>query len=214
MLKRSRLFAGLIVLIVALPSFTASAANRPADHMMLPMLTHPTQGPVNPVEGSMAKLRSDDYGVTAEVVTHGLTPGHAVTFWVAYVNNPAACSATPCTPADTTVNFEATESNVVYSGGRVIRSHTEYFRAHIPVDTSVGGWFNQDLTNPRGAEVHVIINDHGPLISEMARNQTGSFRGGCTTESLLPGMPQSAIDDGIPGPNACRFVQFQLFVQG
>jgi hypothetical protein len=74
-------------------------------------------------------------------------------------------------------------------------------------------WFGNGFTNPMGAEIHVVINDHGLLIPDMADTMLNTYRGGCQDEGLPPPFPATAISDGEPGPNTCRLVQFAIFQQ-
>jgi hypothetical protein len=75
------------------------------------------------------------------------------------------------------------------------------------------GWFGNGFTNPLGAEIHLVLNDHGPTIPELVSNMLQTYRGGCTDESLPPAFPETAKADGIPGPNTCRLYQVAIFQQ-
>ena len=213
MLRRSKLLVVILALLVSLPALAASAEGPPANHMTQEMLTHASQGPVTVVEGSVAKLRADDRGITAQVRTQGLVPGNVHTFWVVVVNRPDLCATSPCEAPDVIGRADVVETNVVYGGGRVVRSHTTPFLAHVPVGEIEGGWYDNAFTNPRSAEIHVIINDHGPMIPGMVREMATTYRGGCTDESIPPAFPATAFASGTPGPNTCRLVQFSIFVQ-
>jgi hypothetical protein len=87
------------------------------------------------------------------------------------------------------------------------------FTAFLPVGEVVEGWFGNGLTNPLGAEIHLIINDHGEVIPEMAANMLNTYRGGCSDDSLPPPFPDSAKADGESGPNPCRLIQDAVFMQ-
>ena len=62
-----------------------------------------------------------------------------------------------------------------------------------------------------GIEVHLVLNDHGPVIEGRTADMLSTYRGGCTTESIPAPMPASARASGTPGPNQCRLVQFSIF---
>jgi len=86
--------------------------------------------------------------------------------------------------------------------------------AQLPAgDVENNPWFGNGFTNPTGAEIHLVINDHGPLIPEMADTMLNSYRGGCTDESLPGSFPETAKADGEPGPNTCALVQATIFQQ-
>jgi hypothetical protein len=56
-----------------------------------------------------------------------------------------------------------------------------------------------------------VLNDHGPLLPEMASTMVNTYRGGCADESIPDAFPDSARADGEPGPNTCRLVQDAIF---
>ena len=74
-------------------------------------------------------------------------------------------------------------------------------------------WYGNGLQDPEAAEIHLVINDHGPLLADMVGTMLGSYRGGCTDESLPLLFPDSAKADGTPGPNACLLYQVAVFQQ-
>ena len=61
-----------------------------------------------------------------------------------------------------------------------------------------------------GAEVHVGLHNHGPVIASLCDEMLTSYRAGCTDASL-PSPPATAYADGTPGPNACQMWQFTIF---
>jgi hypothetical protein len=208
-----KLFGILALLLAALPVLTVAASGQPAQHTTAVVTTHASQGPVTVVEGATAKLTSNDAGITVTFNTSGLELLHAHTMWIVIVNRPDLCLTTPCTGTDVLTRTDIVEGNVVYGGGRVVRSHASSFAAHIPVGEVVGGWFDTEFTNPRGAEVHLIINDHGPIIPGLTLEMTRTYRAGCTDASIPTIFPPSAYADGTPGPNQCRLMQVAIFQQ-
>lgn len=213
MLRKTKLIGLIGILLVALPAMTASAAGPPAQHTTATVTTHPSQGEVEEINGAAAKLRANDAGITATLRTHQLELGHPHTMWVVIINRPDLCETIPCTGADILERTDVVEANIVYGGGRVVHSHTEPFMAHVPVGEVEGGWFDTEFTNPRGAEVHLVLMDHGPLIPDLAREMTSTLRAGCTDESVPAAYPEVAFADGTPGPNTCRLVQVAIFQQ-
>ena len=69
------------------------------------------------------------------------------------------------------------------------------------------------LTNPEGAEIHLVVHDHGPLLAEKVATMIGSYRGGCLDDSIPEMVPAKAKADGEPGPNKCALVQDVIFIQ-
>jgi hypothetical protein len=211
MSSKSRFLGVLSILLVALPAMTVTATGMPAEHTTAVVATHPSQGPVTVVNGATARLTANDAGITVTVRTNGLDLKHAHTLWVIIINRPDLCLTSPCTPNDVLTRTDIVEANVVYGGGRVVRSDTSTFMAHLPVGEIEGGWYDHPLIDPRGAQVHLVINDHGPIIPGLTLEMTRTYRAGCTDASIPPLFPDTARADGTPGPNACRLVQTVLF---
>ena len=176
--------------------------------------THPSQGDVVDIEGGTATLVSTKDGIAARFVTTNLEENHAYTLWVAMINNPEACSAHPCPGPEVLGNTDAVQSEMV-QGDSLLYSkdaHME-FTTFIPAGDVPDGWYGNGLTNPMGAEIHLVVQDHGELIPDMATTMLNTVRGGCTDESVPPPYPDVAKADGEPGPNTCRGIQVAVFQQ-
>lgn len=196
-------------LVLAGPQLVAAG---PANTQRTTVSWHPQSG-TGPVDGAWAQLVRNDSGATFSFHARELNPGHVYTLWFIIVNDPAACATTPCTAADVILNSEGVNSDVTYGAGHVVgKSGRATFSGHISAGDLPNSWFGNGFTNPRGAEIHLTLNDHGPMIPEMVSNMLHSYRGGCTDESLPPIFPPTAFADGIPGPNTCRFYQVAIFV--
>jgi hypothetical protein len=209
--RTTKLTGILVLLIAALPVMAVAASGRPAQHTTATVMTHPSQGPVTVVEGASARLTANDAGITVTVHTEGLDLMHAHTLWVIIINRPDLCLTSPCTPMDVLTRTDIVEANVVYGGGRVVRSHATSFGTHLPVGEIEGGWYDYPLGDPRQAQVHLVINDHGPIIDGLTLEMTRTYRAGCTDESIPVLFPDTARADGTPGPNQCRLMQTVLF---
>ena len=70
-------------------------------------------------EGAEAKLVRTENGISYSMQTTGLRAGHAYTVWVVVINNPSACTASPCSPQDILLS-SATNSTVLYGTGHVV----------------------------------------------------------------------------------------------
>jgi hypothetical protein len=201
----------LAVLMLALAGPQPAAAD-PAHIQRTTVNWHPQSGS-GPVDGASAQLIRNDSGATFNFHARELNPGHVYTIWFIIVNYPAACATTPCTGADFVLNSEAVKSDVVYGAGHVVgNSGRATFSGHIAAGELTNSWYGNGFTNPRGAEIHLTLNDHGPLIPELASDMLSSYRGGCTDESLPEIFPDTAFADGIPGPNTCRLYQGATFL--
>lgn len=174
--------------------------------------THPSQGDVTVVANATARMATSDTGMFVNMDTNGLTPGNVATLWLVVINDPAQCETHPCTAKDVLKRTDAVSADVGYAGGVVVgEDGTAQFAYHQSEGALNGGWFTDGLKDASAAEVHLVVNDHGPLIEGSAADMLSSYRGGCTDESIPGPMPETARAQGEPGPNACRLVQFSIF---
>jgi hypothetical protein len=193
------------------------AAGAAADVDRVQMGWHAQSGNVqfSPVgEDASAQLVRNQNGISYSIQTQGLRPGHAYTVWVVVINNPAACTASPCSPQDILVT-PATSSQVIYGGGHVVGDDGRAgFGGHLSTGPLPAGWLsNRGLDDPLGADVHLVLNDHGPVLAEFMPEMIQTYRAGCTDASLPAIFPPSAKADGTPGPNTCRLWQVAIFEQ-
>jgi hypothetical protein len=209
---KRQIVLSLVALVVGSVVAAAAAA---ADVDRVPMRWHMQSG--NPhlalVGGNTsAQLVRTDNGISYSLRTEGLRAGHAYTVWVVVINNPAACTASPCSPQDILLNA-ATNSQVVYGGGHVVGGEGQAgFGGHLSAGPLEAGWLaNRGLDNPLGADVHLVLNDHGPVLTEFMPEMIHTYRAGCTDASLPGIFPPSAKADGTPGPNTCRLWQVAIF---
>jgi hypothetical protein len=212
------LFSTMVVALLIVSGVAAiTTAQAPAVKVMsVGINTHPSQGDVVPVDGGEATLISTEDGVTMSFRTSALEDGHVYTAWWVIVNNPAACSATPCPVSEILGSSDLLETEITQADGIIVGDTGEMeFADYLAVGDvdEDEAWFGNGLTNPMGAEIHMVINDHGPLIPDMAANMLNTYRGGCQDEGLPPPFPATAISDGEPGPNTCRLVQAAVFHQ-
>ncbi len=206
----------LVILIAVLAALVVSVQAQNATSEMIvtstEVETHPSQGEIVTIEGSSAMLARNEGGILGHLVTSDLEDGHVYTLWVVMVNNPDACAAVPCTAPEILGQSDELQSEITWGDGIIVGDGGRAeFTAYVPAGEVQEPWMGNGLTNPTGAEVHFIINDHGELIPEMAANMLNSYRGGCTDESLPPPFPDTAKADGEPGPNTCRLIQAAIF---
>ncbi len=182
--------------------------------IVTPVETHPSQGEQRAVPGATATLAVTDAGIMAHVQSTDLTAGHAYTLWFVAINAPSQCAASPCTPADVLGNTDAVQADVRWAAGAIARNDgTIELTGWIPAGAWARSWFGSGLTNLDGAEIHLVINDHGPVLAGREAAMTTSYREGCTDDSLPPPFPATAKTDGTPGPNQCALVQDAIFVR-
>lgn len=209
-LNKTPVILGYLLLMILTPAATM------ANSLKTGVISHPSQGPVVNIEGATTKITSYEEGIAVNMQTKNLEPGHVYTLVFAVMNKPQDCANAPglCTPVDVLKNWQVTGSDVVYADGAVADSSgTVNFRAFVEANQPQGFWFNSGLTNPMGAEIHLLVQDHGPAIADKLSSMLTSFRGGCRDEGLPKAAPTTAKADGEPGPNTCRLVQVSRFQQ-
>lgn len=180
-----------------------------------PVTWHAQSGETGEVPDASALLIRDERGIWYRFATTGLIEGNAYTMWLVVVNDPAECAATPCAPPTDIIGNAATDSQVTFGRSATVAGpggeHT--FKAWFRAGPLLDGWLKvQGLDDPMGAEVHLVVNDHGPVIEGLEDEMTSTYRAGCTDGSLPPFFPGSAKADGTPGPNTCRLYQAAVFL--
>ena len=203
----------LLSVTLTVPLLAQDAMTEPVRVTTVHVETHPSQGDVREIEGATATLMATEAGVSLHMVTDELEANHVYSLWVVIMNNPAACATSPCTPSDVLGNVDGVQSEITWGDSILFSGESRAeFTAFIPTGDVVGGWYGNGLNDPLAAEIHMVINDHGEVIPELAANMLNSYRGGCTDESLPPPFPDNAKADGEPGPNTCRLIQDAIFV--
>ena len=207
---------GLFVLfaLLTLGVVAQDAVSETVQVTSAPVETHPSQGDVEIIEGGSATLMSNESGIFASMTTDGLEDGHVYTLWLVIINNPEACEATPCTAPEILGKSDDLQTEVTWGDGILISDEgRSEFTVYVPAGDVQEPWYGNGLTNPTGAEVHLVINDHGEVIPDMVATMLNTYRGGCADEGLPPPFPDTAKADGEPGPNTCRLVQDAIFSQ-
>jgi hypothetical protein len=153
--------------------------------------------------GNSTLVRTDS-GISASYHSSGVPAGQAVTLWFVVFNNPAACTG-PCGAVDLFFN-PAAEGDFLVGAGHVIGgSGQANFGASLQVGETSGSAFAEigmpersiGLTNPRGAQVALLLHSHGPKLSgEALASQMSSFTGGCQVFQGDLEMPGSGLADG------------------
>jgi len=212
-LSKVRLILIMLVMLLfsvalAVPSVAQDGMSEGAPVTRTHVESHPSQGDVRQIEGASALLVRSEAGVSLHMITDELEANHVYTMWVVIMNDPTACETDPCSPPDVLGNSEAVGSEITWGDCILYSGATRpEFTAFIPAGDVPEAWYGNGLGDPLSAEVHIVINDHGEVIPDLAANMLNTYRGGCTDESLPPPFPDNAKADGEPGPNTCRLVQ-------
>lgn len=179
----------------------------------------------NEYAGSSATLRRfmvDDPRLEADLTITNLTEGNVYTFWWIIFNNDEACVSTPndegkprCGFDDfTAAQEDATVQSFAYGfpgpdGGAVAPADgtvTFPTRTYRITDMEGVGNANKGLTDVAGAEVHLLVRDHGPELaqdSEFYDAQFTTYFGGCAN---------APPEIGAMGPNECAEIAFTIFL--
>jgi hypothetical protein len=156
------------------------------------------------VVGESRLVRSDN-GISMNFRSGGLEPGTVATIWWVIFNHPELCLMPyQCSGADVSNpgQVEVVDISVFFAAGHVIGgSGTANYGAALQTDRLTVDpdpmanqliFGNGILTNPRGAEVHLVLRTHGPKIPHLVSSMVKTFDAGCTT---APG--------DLIGPNTC-----------
>lgn len=136
--------------------------------------------------GSSTLVRTDS-GISATFQTSGLDSGHVMTLWWVIFNHPDKCATSPCGPND--LFGEVAGGDFLFAAGRVVGgSGKATFAGQLSVGDDSGSAFYEigmpelalGLSNPHGAEVHLLVHSHGPAVpGRTLQAQLSSFLGGC-----------------------------------
>ncbi len=203
-------------ILIAVVALGAAAALGSADRSTSGVNWHPQQGSLGhegPVDDALATLTRDANGISYRLVTNSLTPNSAYTLWVVVVNNPAACDSSPCSAPDV-INNASTDSQVLFGTGLVAGGSGKATFAGSLKEGELPGWLEgRSFDDATTAEIHLVLNDHGPKIPALLPDMIKTYRGGCSDESPFPGIfPATALADGLVGPNTCRLSQAAIFL--
>ncbi|WP_299673272.1 hypothetical protein [uncultured Roseobacter sp.] len=196
----------------ALAAGMLAATPAAAEIQTVEVRTHPSQGDVEVVEGGGSTLIRGPDGIHVSLSTSGLIAGHVYTYWMVVFNEPGQCEAEMCSGKDALVRTDIVESDAGYVGGAVVGADgTLSMTAYQPVGQLNNAFFDRGILETDDLEVHLILQDHGPVIAGRELEMLSTYRGGCSDDSIPPPFPVTARAQGEPGPNACRMVQVALF---
>ncbi|HET9528848.1 MAG TPA: hypothetical protein VFQ92_00740 [Blastocatellia bacterium] len=184
-LKRSLTVVACSALVIAASALNSPGQNSESGNHKISTrpVINMSDGSVVPAAGSV--LFRNNEGVFFNISTSGLTPGDAVTAWLAVFNNPENCATDPCTPAD----FANPDVNgTLFSAGGIVvgPDGKASYSAYRAVGDLAGARPNfgtgNGLVKPKKAEIHVAIRTHGPanlMDPDVLQQQLTMFNGGC-----------------------------------
>ncbi len=169
-------------------------------------------GPGSVVAGADATLVRQPDGASFTFSGKNLTPGNAYTIWFVAFNDPATCTS-PMMDGATVISLcgvadllnNRGEPTALWSAGHVVGDSGEStWGGRIAVGDTSGRTergqllHNDGLTDPQGAEIHLVLRSHGAMIPELVNEQIHSFNEGCYSDQ--------------PNAGQCTNVQFAAFL--
>ncbi len=131
------------------------------------------------VSGASSTLTRTANGVNVSVQTSGLPEGHAVTVWALIFNNPSACGAGGCEETRGDLRVGAVQGSVQRVTGHVVGT-TGSFAGHLNIGEATQTAFGPGLLDPFGAQIHLIVREHGvaasgELLQQQFHNPSPAF---------------------------------------
>ncbi len=116
------------------------------------------------VPGAASTLVRTSKGISVSLDTSGLPAGHAVTVWALIFNNPSACGADGCQEMTGDLGIPEVQGSVFRVTGHVVEE-IDRFGGFVPVGDAAEAFVGPGLLNSYGAEIHLIVRDHGVAAS-------------------------------------------------
>ena len=174
-----RIRVGLWILLSVLEGTSVSLVATPAG-LSISTVNRFSDG--SAVPGASSTLITNDSGATMTLHTSEIPAGHAVTVWWIIFNNPEEClfgtGGLRCGEGDLFGNPDV-DASVVYAAGHVVgRSGRSNWGGWIGVGDTQDALFGPGLLNPLGADIHLIVHDHGVVPADQVAENIRSF-GSC-----------------------------------
>jgi hypothetical protein len=124
------------------------------------------------VVGAWSTLATNDQGAHMTFHTSDLPAGHTVTVWFVIFNEPQNCKGgdahfgARCGPSDLPPygGDDSAVTSIVYAAGHEVGgAGIATFSGRLARGETDGALWGPGLINPTGAEIHLIVHDHGEL---------------------------------------------------
>lgn len=112
------------------------------------------------IDGANSTLVRTPNGIAVSLQTSGLPAGHAVTVWALIFNHPGACGAGGCHEMNGDLGVPGVQGSVFHVTGHVVDASGS-FAGRVPLGDAADAFFGPGLLDPYGAEIHLIVRDHG-----------------------------------------------------
>ncbi len=157
------------------------------------------------ISGLATLTRTKD-GLSVDQSFSGLTAGKAYTIWWAIFDNPRGCDG-PCDPSD--LSRRQAQPSLVNGGGFMATGTSASYSSEM-ARHDVGGsqvWVGDasGVDNPYGAEVHLVLRDHGVAETDPGdlALQTSTFQEKCN----LPDGPDPGTETDCANATAAVFAR-------
>ena len=112
------------------------------------------------VPGASSTFVRPTSGISVSLMTSGLPDGHAVTVWALIFNDPTACEGGVCDETRGDLGVPDVQGSLFRVTGHVVGTSGS-FGGHIAVGDAAGAFFGPGLLDPYGAQIHLIVREHG-----------------------------------------------------
>ncbi|NJN83168.1 MAG: heme-binding protein [Caldilineaceae bacterium] len=196
------------------PISDALPESHPVESMMAGSADMMSAADMSMIDGAESMLVRSEDGIDVTVHTSGLTDGNAYTVWAMVFNNPEACSEEGCAasmddPAVETALFYVTGDFVEDGDDANLSGFVAAGDSSIDMMPGMMAMMGADapeegvgLLNPTGAEVHLILLDHGAPIEGIEEEQITTMMAGCREG-------ENAFDPAM-GPGFCPQAQVSM----
>ncbi len=168
-----RLFVLMTSVVMSVLMIAPASAGGTDNQGLFDFVEFNDSGDIVSIPGHTSVRRVAD-GVNLHAHLRGLTPGNAVTVWAVIWNDPDVCEG-PCGSDDVVAHAVVAWTGMggVASRGGTLNLRSSFDLGFYDSHPVVQGYF----TDPAGAEIHLIVQDHGPYTGNPA--QITEFLGGC-----------------------------------
>jgi hypothetical protein len=122
------------------------------------------------VPGASSTLVRTKNGISVVLTTSMLPAGHAVTMWALIFNNPSACGEGGCDEIRGDLRNPDVLGSVQRITGHVVGTEGA-FAGHLALDEASSTAFGPGLLDPFGAEIHLIVREHGVASPDILLDQ-------------------------------------------
>ncbi len=122
------------------------------------------------VPGASSTFVRTQHGISIFLQTSALPAGHALTVWALIFNNPSACGTGGCDEIRGDLRNPAVLGSLQRITGHVVGAESS-FAGHLALEDASRTFFGPGLLDPFGAQIHLIVRDHGVASPDILTDQ-------------------------------------------